>query len=522
MHEEARRRLAYEVQRRQQRGDSQRSISRALGIHRNTVHRLLAELSTRREQGESALEREMPPPPTQRGSKLDAFAAQIDSWLSSYEDLTAVRLNEMLQAEGYSGGYTIVREHLKRLRGQRTPKQAFQVVETPAGQQAQFDWSPYLLPGCGEKAQFWGCSLSWSRARAFEAWDNSRQTTILGCLKRSFETFGGVPQQCVTDTMAGVVDRWECEQPILNVRFVDFAAYYHFAVDIAPRGCARYKGKTERPFWYVEQNLLNGRTFRSLEEFKEVLAWWVTERAMRRPHPLTDRPLAEMLAEERPFLQPLPVRPYDTREVVIRVVDTYGFVQHQTNFYRVPDEHIGALVYVCADLDRIEVFDRGIHRLAEHERHPDGAGLRRGESGSPRRRYDLTLLLERLAAWGAEAQTFGERLRQHKRFAGPELNHIIGLQVTWSADDIVRALKHAMSYDAYDARAVERILEARFKPRSLAQQIAETTRSRIRELMRENPIQQRPLTDYTALRSGNAPPPHTGEAADDRDPEAPA
>ena len=522
MQDEVRRRLAYEAQRRQQRGESQRSISRVLGIHRNTVHRLLEDLSTRRAQGESALEREMPPPPTPRGSKLDAFVERIDSWLTTYEDLTAVRLHEMLEAEGYSGGYTIVREYLKRLRGRRTPKQAFQVVETPAGLQAQFDWSPYVLPGCGEKAQFWGCSLSWSRARAFEAWDNSRQTTILGCLKRSFDTFGGVPQQCVTDTMPGVVDRWECDQPLLNVRFVDFAAYYHFAVDISPRGCPRYKGKTERPFWYVEQNLLNGRTFSSLEEFKEVLAWWTPERAMRRPHPRTDRPLAEMLAEERPFLQPLPVRPYDTREVVIRLVDTYGFVQHQSNFYRVPDEHIGALVYLCADLERLEVFDRGIHRLAEHERHPDGAGLRRGEAGSPRRRYDLTLLLERLAAWGAEAQTFGERLRQHKRCPGPELNHIIGLQLTWSAEDIVRALKHAMSYQAYEARAVERILEARFKPRSLAQQIADTTRSRIRELMRENPIQQRPLTDYTALRAGDTPPPHTGEAADDPDPEAPA
>jgi transposase len=165
MDDEVRRRLAYEVHRRQQRGDSQRSISRALGIHRKTVHKLLAELTARREQGESALEREIPPPPARRGSKLDAFAERIESWLAEYADLTAVRLHEKLQAEGFTGSYTIVREYLKRLRGRRTPQQAFQVVETPAGHQAQFDWSPYTLPGCGEKAQLWGCSLSWSRAR---------------------------------------------------------------------------------------------------------------------------------------------------------------------------------------------------------------------------------------------------------------------------------------------------------------------------------------------------------------------
>ena len=343
-----------------------------------------------------------------------------------------------------------------------------------------------------------------------------------GLFEAQLREFGGVPQQCVTDTMAGVVDRWECDPPILNVRFVDFAAYYRFSMDIAPRGCPRYKGKKERSFWFVERNLLNGRTFGSLEVFKEVLAWWITAHALRRPHPRTQRPIAEMLAEERPFLQPLPTRPYDTREVVIRLVDTYGCVHHQTNSYRVPDEHIGELVYVCADLERLEVFDRGIHRLAEYERLPDGVGLRQGEIDTRRRRYDLTLLLERLAAWGEVAETFGQRLRRKKRYPGPELDHIIGLQLTWSAEDIVQALQHAMSYEAYDARAVERILEARFKPRSLQAQIAESTRSRIREVMRENPVQQRPLTHYTAFRAGDPPAPNTGAAANDSDPEAPA
>jgi transposase len=523
MDEAVRRRLAYEAQRRQQRGESQRSISRVLGIHRNTVRKLLEELAARREQGESAPEREVPPPPMRRPSKLDAFAEQIESWLVTYEDLTAVRLHELLEAAGFTGQYTIVREYLRGRRKAERPKQAFQLVETPAGYQAQFDWSPYVLPGCGEKVQFWGCSLSWSRARAFEAWDNSRQTTILGCLKRSLERFGGVPQQCVTDTMPGVVDRWECDQPILNVRFVDFAAYYRFTMNIAPRGMARYKGKTERPFWFVERNLLNGRQFASVEEFKEVLAWWVNERAMQRPHPRTKRTIAEMLTEERPCLKPLPVRPYDTREVVIRLPDTYGYVRHQGNFYRVADQHIGELLYVCADLERVEVFDRGIHRLAEYARLPDGSGGRQGEAGTRRTRYDLTLLTERLTAWGEAAATFGQRLRQKKRCPGPELAHLLGLQVTWSAEDIVKALEHATLYDAYDVRAVERILETRCKPRSLEAQIAETTRSRIREVMREHPIQQRPLTDYAALRGGDInTPPQTGDAADDRDPETPA
>lgn len=504
---ETRQHLVYDVVRRHGRGDSQRAISRALDIARDTVSRILTEQAERREQGESAIERALGPRRAPRVSKLDRYAKEIDAWLSLHEDLTAVRLHEMLVAKGFSGGYTIVRERLKELKAARAPKaQAFEVVETPAGHQGQFDWSPYELEG-ELKVQLWSCTLSWSRGRSFRAEDNTRQTTVLNCLKQSFEDFGGVPHQGVTDSMPGVVDRWECNRPILNLRFVDFAAYYNLAMDIAPRRCGRYKGKVERPFWYLEINLLNGRRFHSLEEFREVLAWWTRERAMKRPHPLTKRPLEQMLAEERPYLQPLPTRPYDTRDVAIRQVDTQGYVRQETNFYRVPDDHIGDLVYLCVAVDRIEVFDGGVHRIAEHERLPDGAGLRaRGEWGRARRgRYDIELLTARFAAWSPAAEEFAVRLREAKRFAGPQLSHILGLHTTWSADDIVRALEHALEYEAYDARAVERILEARFRPRTLAEQIASSTRAHIQDVMRDHPVAQRPLASYQTLRTGDPP-----------------
>jgi transposase len=507
MRDEQREHLVYEVVRLEGEGKSQRAIHRTLGIARDTVKSILEQEAKRREQGESAIERVLGPRRTPRTSKLDGYAKDIEAWLSLYEELTAVRLHELLVAKGFDGGYTIVRERLKELKAQRAPKaEAFEVVETPPGQQGQFDWSPYELEGELE-VQLWSCTLSWSRGRSFRAEDNTRQTTVLNCLKQSFEDFGGVPHQGVTDSMPGVVDRWECNRPILNLRFVDFAAYYQLAMDIAPRRCGRYKGKVERPFWYAEINLLNGRRFHSLEEFREVLAWWTRERAMKRPHPVTDRPIEEMLVEERPYLQPLPARPYDTRDVVIRQVDSQGYVRHATNFYRVPDEHIGELVYLCVDLDRLEVFDGGVHRIAEHERLADGSGLRaRGEHERARRgRYDVELLTSRLAAWGPAAEQFARRVRETRRYAGPELSHILGLHATWSADDIVGALEHALEYEAYDPRAVERILEARFRPRTLCEQIASSSSARIKDVMRDHPVAQRPLASYQMLRTGDPP-----------------
>ena len=51
---------------------------------------------------------------------------------------------------------------------------------------------------------------------------------------------------------------------------------------------------------------------------------------------------------------------------------------------------------------------------------------------------------------------------------------------------------------------MERILQARFRPRTFAQQIAESTRARIGELMRDHPVVQRPLQSYETLRTGDS------------------
>ena len=498
---EARRQLAYEVVQRAQRGESRRGIARGLGIAPRTVKRILAEEDTRRTTGETALDREVPARRAPKPSKLDVYDEKIAAWLEQYPDLTATRLLEKLGGEGFTGGYTIVRHHLKALRGRRSPKRV-EIVETAPGQQGQFDWSPFPIES-GEIEQLWSYTLGWSRARSLAAEDNQRQTTILRRLHASFEELGGVPHESVTDTMAGVVDGWECNRPILNIRFVDFAAYYRFAVHISPRRYPQYKGKVERPFRYVDENFCNGRTFRSREEFREGLAWWRDAHAMKRPHPATGRPLAEMLDEERAHLQPLPRVPYDTRDVVQRLVDTTAHIFYETNLYPVPEEHIGELVYVCVGLERLEVFDRGVHRLTELERIADGAGQRQESARKKRGRYDVTLLHERFVAWGPSAEDFATKLRLRKRTPGPELDYILALQVTWSADDVVTALEHAAAYGAFDARAIERILEARFKPRRLAEQIADVTRGQIREAMKEHPVEQRTLSSYETLRTGD-------------------
>ncbi|MBI2570518.1 MAG: hypothetical protein HYV63_26245 [Candidatus Schekmanbacteria bacterium] len=236
--------LANEIARLSEEGHSQRAISSALGIARKTVNKILIEQKARREQGESALTRHIGRPRLPKASKLDDNDEQIRSWLEQYPRLKATRCLEMLQAQGFHGEYTIVRERLRSLRQQVAPPPPAAVAQTTAGQRAEFDWSPYKLAE-GLQVQTWSATLCWSRAGYLAGSPNSKQAAILALLARSFEQWRGVPRECVTDSMPGVVDRWECGQSILNARFVDFAAYYRFKVVIAPRACPKFKARVE-------------------------------------------------------------------------------------------------------------------------------------------------------------------------------------------------------------------------------------------------------------------------------------
>ncbi len=243
---EPRARLVYEVMRRHRRGDSQRSIARALSIDPKTVRRIIRDVNKRRQEGDDALIRGLPPRRAPRPSKLDPYTEVIADLLARYPNLRATRLHEELCARGFDGGYTIVREHLKKLRP-RPAKKPRTLVQTPAGKQRQFDWSPYELVD-GTPIRMFGCVLSYSRYRYARFCTDTRQPTIFRELRRSFEDAGGVAREYVVDTMPGVVDGWDGDEPLLNLRAVDFAVYYDFELHVAPRGDGAYKGKIERTF----------------------------------------------------------------------------------------------------------------------------------------------------------------------------------------------------------------------------------------------------------------------------------
>ena len=100
---------------------------------------------------------------------------------------------------------------------------------------------------------------------------------------------------------------------------------------------------------------------------------------------------------------------------------------------------------------------------------------------------------------------------------GLELAAVVQLQLTWSLDDIVAAMEHLLHYHRHDGRALLRVLEARFTPRRLEAQIAESARQQISGIKQAYPISQRPLASYDTLRYGDRRPEPNDPQAEKRD-----
>jgi len=262
---------------------SQRRIAKKLGVGRQTVANVIAKHEQAR-TGTPGKKRK------RRKSLFDPFQDNFAQLLERYPDITAVRMLEELRRLGFQGAYSIVRDHLRRLR--RHPRKLVRRFETGPGVQAQMDYSPYDIDFTAEgkrRVHAFSYILGYSRRQYVHFVEHQDFTTTIRQHVFAFTHLGGVAAECLYDNMKVVVTGHDGEQPIYNTRFLAFATYYGFRpVACRPRR-PETKGKIERPFWYLETNLLNGRTFSSLQQLNETTAWWLAHVADVRLHKTTQR-----------------------------------------------------------------------------------------------------------------------------------------------------------------------------------------------------------------------------------------
>jgi transposase len=350
----------------QQQGVSIRAIARQLGIDRNTVRRAL------RREGLPKYIRTTP-----RASKLDPFKPYLERRLVECPELTAVRLYQEIQAQGYPGRCSILRVFLRPLRQEhRRLGQLTVRFETAPGEQGQVDWGHFgTILHQGERCPLYGfvMVLGYSRALFVHFTTTQRVETFLHCHLRAFEAFGGYPRELLYDnTKTVVLARPDLradaagQAPHWHPRFLDFAGYYGFTPRLCRPYRARTKGKVERMLRYVRESFFTGCRFVDLADLNRQAALWCATVANARVHATTGEVPAVRLHRE-PLL-PFTARPlYDTSVVVPRRVSSECLVAYEGNHYSVPFPYGGrsVLLRVRAEQAILEIWAEDT-RLAVH------------------------------------------------------------------------------------------------------------------------------------------------------------
>jgi hypothetical protein len=128
------------------------------------------------------------------------------------------------------------------------------------------------------------------------------------------------------------------------------------------------------------------------------------------------------------------------------------------------------------------------------------------------------VLAERFHALGPAARRFLDGLLARQRQGKYQAQHVLALLASYERSDWLAALERAVRFGAYSRAAVERILAATAKPRSILACLAEQERQHLEPYLRDDPVAARPTAAYQHLLTPEAPsdgpPPTTPTARD--------
>ncbi len=378
--------------------------------------------------------------------------------------------------------------------------------ETAPGAQAQLDYAVQDIDFTAEgrrRVSLFSYILGRSRRQHLRFVESQDMATTLNEHVRACAHLGGVATTCLYDNMKVVVTGYENDAPIYNPRFLAFATHYGFRpVACRPRR-PQTKGKVERPFFYVETGLLNGRSFETLNHLNEITAWRLANVAdVRELRQFGKTPL-QLHQEELPHLIPPPAQPYDVRPVIYRVVNVDRLISYGRNGCSAPWRYIGGTLPVRVTETEVVISSPRVEEITRRALLPAPATGRRSvhkehcPSEDARRRQAQSE--ERFVELGEAGRRFLEGLLRTQRYGKDQAQRVLALLGSYTRQDLIAALERAARYGAYSHAAVERILSVQARPESTPESLAEHERRHLPPWLDEEPVSPRPASDYQPL-----------------------
>jgi len=338
-----------------------KAIARTLKMSKNTVKKLIKAEEAPRYKREYYK------------TKIDEYKPRITEWyLSPQYDFNGTRIYRELKKIGYTGSINPIYRFLAKLSDQKSDvsKLATERIETPYGDQAQFDWSPYkmMIGGILTEINCIVMILSASRMKAGVFSKNVDGESIYEAIQELFEDFGGVSRELLIDNPKTlVIENKKGEEVVFNESALNLSFHLGTELNACNPYRARTKGKVEKPFQYIEEQFVKGNEFDSMNSLNIAFKEFLTE-TNNNIHGTTKRSPSEMLLEEIEYLLPLPNRRYLHKSLDSRVVSNDSFVSVDSNKYSVPVNYVGKKVKIRKVYGyKLEIYSEDMNLIHTHE-----------------------------------------------------------------------------------------------------------------------------------------------------------
>lgn len=249
-----------------------------------------------------------PPPVTQ--SSVLPYQKQVEEWCQ--QGIQASTIHAALERKhGFTGSYDAVQRFVKKIKDRLNAK-VTTILEFKPGECAQVDFGagpPFINESTGEIIKTWifVMVLAWSRHQYAEIVLNQNVETWLGCHRRAFEWFGGVPNKIIIDNAKCAIVKACYHDPEVQRSYAECAEGYGFIISACPPRDPQKKGRVESGVKFVKNNFVPLRDFRNqIHESNRQLKSWILETAGNRIHGTTHEKPLSLFEVERHLLKSLP------------------------------------------------------------------------------------------------------------------------------------------------------------------------------------------------------------------------
>ena len=432
-------------------GVSKREIARVLEISRVAVRKVLRSNSTT-------------VPELHRPEKAEPYRQQILELFGKCKG-NLVRVHEELAASGAEMSYQALTAFCRRHGIGQTPPVAVGQYHFAPGEEMQHDTSPHdvELGGKKRKVQTASAVLCYSRMLFFQCYPTFQRFDCKVFLTEALRYFSGAAGRVMIDNTHVVVLRGSGRDMVPVPEMAAFAERFGFQFAAHAIGNANRSARVERPFWFIENNFLAGRTFSSWEDLNSQARQWCDKvNATYKKH-IRAVP-RELFAVERLHLKPLPSWIPDVYRLQQRLVDVEGYIAVHTNRYSVPLEWIGRRVEVRETKDKIEI-QLDARRLVTHRRIAEAEHIRvllpehRPPRGERAARPDPHPEEKAIVTTAPELTDYVAGLKQRSRKVTTlALRQLLRLVREYPREPLLGAVREAAHYGLYDLDRLERMI----------------------------------------------------------------